>query len=106
MMGDRIHQVMVTAHRSEFASGQMEERQVHAAASAVARLRGDVALLDHVGSVEVRVVPELRLAILRLLRPAQKAIDGALRAVAIPKEQAEAQGCGLFSSVLQGRAQG
>src|ERR1700704_220363 len=30
MMGDRIHQVVITAHRSEFASRQVKERQVHA----------------------------------------------------------------------------
>src|SRR3954447_2657661 len=105
MMGNRIHEVVATAHRSELTTGQVEEGQVHAAAPAVARLRGDVALLDHLGSVDVRVVPELRCAVLRLLGPAQKAIDGALRAIAIPKEQAEAQGCGLFARVFQGCAQ-
>src|SRR3954447_13828284 len=105
MMGNRIHEVMATAHRSELTTGQEEEGQVHAAAPAVARLRGDVAFLDHLGSVDVRVVPELRSAALRLLRPAQEAIDGALRAIAIPEEQAEAQGCGLFSRLFQGRAQ-
>src|SRR4051794_27387971 len=106
MMGDSIHQVISTAHASKLTGGQVIERQVNGAAPTVARPRGHISLFEHLGSVDIGVVPELRPAILWLLRPPQKAIHGPLRAIAIPKEQAEAKGCGLSSSFLQACAQG
>src|SRR4051794_19039714 len=106
MMRDRIHQVIVTAHASKLAGSQVIEGQVNRAAPSVARLRGHIALLEHLGFVDIGVVSELRPAILLLLRPPQKAIHGALRAIAVPEEQAEANGSGFFARSFQGRAQG
>ena len=82
VMGDRIHQVVITAHRNELTGGQVIERQVDGATAAVTRLGGDVAVREHLRPVDVRVVAELRPAVLRLLCPAQEAIDGALRRLA------------------------
>src|ERR1700730_13488115 len=106
MMRDCIHQVIVTAHAGKFTGSQVIERQVNCAAPSVARLRGHISLFEHLSFVDIGVVSELRPAILWLLRPPQKAIHGALRAIAIPKEQAEAKGCGLSSRAFQGCAQG
>jgi hypothetical protein len=96
---------MVPAHRSKFAGGQMVERQVNRAAPTVARLRGDISLCDDLEPVDVRIVPSFRPAVFRLLRPAQKAIHGALRAIPIPKKQAETKGPRLLSRASQGCAQ-
>jgi two-component system sensor histidine kinase VanS len=63
---DGIHQVMAAAHGSKVAGGQVIERQVDRAAAAVTRLSGHVALFDDLGPVDVRVVPRLRPAVLRL----------------------------------------
>src|SRR5437660_9533545 len=106
MMRDCIHQVIVTAHAGKFAAGQVIERQVNCAPASVARLRGHISLFEHLGSVDIGVVSAFRPAVLWLLRPPQKAIHGALRAIAIPQEQAEAEGCGLSSRSFQGCAQG
>src|SRR3954464_10120301 len=106
MMGDSIHQVISTAHASKLTGSQVIERQVNGAAPTVARPRGHISLFEHLGSVDIGVVPELRPAILWLLHPAQKAIHGALRAIAVPKEQAEAKGDGLCSHFFQCYAQG
>src|SRR5689334_22807526 len=76
VVGDRVHQVVAAAHRRELTAVQMEERQIHAAAAAVARPRSGVTLLDHLGSFDVRVVPELGPAVLRLPGPAHEAVDG------------------------------
>src|SRR5215211_4204137 len=96
---------MVSAHGSKFTGSQVIERQVNGAAPAVTRLGGHVSFFKHLGSVDIRIVSQLRPAILRLFRPAQKAIYGALRAIPIPKKQGEAKGRGLFLRSLQGRAQ-
>src|SRR5258708_20252866 len=96
---------MVTAHESKFTCSQVIERQVNGAAPTVARLSGHISFFKHLGSVNIRIVPQLRPAILRLLRPAQEAIYGALRAITVPKKQAEAKGCGLFSRSFQRSAQ-
>src|SRR5919198_2256903 len=106
MMRDCIHQVIVTAHASKLTGSQVIERQVNGAAPSVARLRSHISLFEHLGFVDIGVVSKLCPAILWLLRPAQKAIDGALRAIAIPEEEAEAKGCGLFARSFQGCAQG
>src|SRR5712691_10671758 len=96
---------MVTAHGSKLTGSQVIERQVNGAAPTVARLSGHISFVKHLGSVNIRIVPQLRLAILRLLRPAQEAIYGALRAITVPKKQAKAKGFGLFPRSFQGCAQ-
>src|SRR3954451_7921208 len=96
---------MVSTHRSTFAAGEVIERQVYRAAPAVTRLGGHISLCEHLGPLDVRIVPELRPAILRLLRPAHETVDGALGTVPVPEQQAEAEGRGLFPRSLQGRTQ-
>ena len=91
VVGDRIHQVVVTAHRDQLPGGQLIEREIDGASPAVARSRGHVTSFEHVGPFDVRIVPRLGEAVLRLFRPAYEAIHGALGAVTIPDEQAEAQ---------------
>src|ERR1700683_4549313 len=105
-MGSRVHQVVAAAHRSEITGSQLVQREVDGAAPAVARLGGHVPPFEHLRPVDVRVVPSFRAAVLRLSRPAQEEVDGALRTVAAPQEQAEAQGCGFFLGSVQGGAQG
>src|SRR5258706_5736949 len=97
---------MVTAHERKFTCSQVIERQVNGAAPTVARLSGHISSFKHLGSVNIRIVPQLRPAILRLLRPAQEAIYGALRTITVPKKQAKAKGFGLFPRSFQGSAQG
>src|SRR5579859_889700 len=97
---------MVTTHRNKFTGRQMIERQVNRAAPAVARPGGHVTLLEHRWPVNVRIVPQFRPAVLWLLRPAQKAIYCALRAVTVPQKQTEANGRSLSSRFLQGSTQG
>ncbi len=63
---DRIHQVMAAAHGGKLTGGQVVERQVDRAAAAVTRPGGHVALFDDLGPVDVRVVPPLGPAVLRL----------------------------------------
>src|SRR5579859_3203317 len=96
---------MVAAHGGKFAGSQVIERQVNGAATAVARLGGHISFFEHLRPLDVRVVPSFRPVIHRLLRPAQEAIYGALRAIAVPEKQAEAEGCGLFSRAFKGCAQ-
>ena len=106
MMRGCIHQVKVTAHAGKLTGGQVIERQVNGAAPTMARLRRHISLFEHLGLGDIGVMSELRPAILGQLRPPQKAIHGALRAIAIPQEQAEAKRCGLSSRSFQGCAQG
>src|SRR5690349_1741837 len=47
-----VHEVIVTAHASELAGGKVIERQVNRAAPSATRLRGHVALLEHVRLVD------------------------------------------------------
>src|SRR5262249_12597059 len=105
VMRNRIHQVVLTAHRSKLTGGQVIERQVDGAAPAVTRPGGDISVREHLSPVHVRVVPDLRPAVLWLLCPAQEAIDGALRAITVQQKQAEAHGGGDFSSAFQGCTQ-
>jgi hypothetical protein len=96
---------MVTAHRGKFIGSQVIKRQVNRTSPTVARLGGYISFFKHLDSVNIRIVSWLRPAILRLFRPAQEAIYGTLRAVAVPEKQAEAKGRGLFSCSFQGGAQ-
>src|SRR6266542_5644076 len=52
VMRNRIHQVVVTAHRSKLTGGQVIERQVDGAAPAVTRLGGDISVREHLGPVD------------------------------------------------------
>jgi hypothetical protein len=97
---------VVTAHRRKFVGSQVIQRQVDRAAPTVARLRRYIALVHHLGAADIRVVPALRPAVLRLLYPTQKALHGPLRAVPIPKEQAEAERSGLVPRPLESSAHG
>src|SRR4030088_3207430 len=105
MVREWVPQLMVTAHGSKLAGSQVIERQVDGAAPGVARPGGHISLLEHLGSVDIRVVAQLLPDILRLFRPAQKAVHGALGAIPIPEQQAEAKGRRPFPRTLQGRAQ-
>ena len=66
VVGNRVHQVMVAAHRSELIATQVIEREVDGATSAVSRLDGDVSLGDHLCPVDIRVVAHFRSAVLWL----------------------------------------
>src|SRR6185437_8879625 len=105
-MRDRVNQVVAPAHWGKLAGSKVIERQVNGAAPAVTRFDGHVSLFEHVGPADIRVVPWLRPAVLRLLRPAQEAVDGALRAVTVPQQQAKAKGGRLVTRPCQGCAQG
>src|SRR5580692_4364535 len=94
-MGDRVHQVVEAAHGRQISGGKLVQRQVHGAAPAVTRLGGHIPPFEHLRPVDVRVVPSFRPAVLRLMGPVQEAVYGALRAVTVPQEQAEAQGRGF-----------
>ncbi|CAM4300755.1 hypothetical protein KIPE111705_46955 [Kibdelosporangium persicum] len=106
VVGDGVHEVVVAAHGGEFAGGEVVEGEVDGAAAAVAGFGGDVAVGEHVGSGDVGVVPGFGAAVFGLLCPADEVVHGALGAVAVPEQQAVAEGFGFFLGVVQGGAQG
>ena len=106
VVGDRIHQVVITTHRDQIACRQGEERQVDRAPPTVPGPGRHVALHEHVRPVDVGIVPRLRTTVLRLSRPFQKTIDGTLWSIAVPQQKAEVLRCRLLADASERIAQG
>src|ERR1700722_9669977 len=49
----------MASHRGQVARSQEVERQVNGASAAVTRLGGQISLLEHLGSIDVRIVAQL-----------------------------------------------
>ena len=100
-MGQRVEEVEGASHVHLFAGRHVKERQVHGAAAAVARLFGDVPLLEQDLFLEVRVEERLHAKVEVLDAPEHEVPDRAGRAVGVEHLEPVAHDIGLVGNVLQ-----